>query len=177
MALSRLPITEPEVFTGRDPLEFPLWKKSFDTLIHHKAISDEDGLQFLSKYVSREAKKAIRGYLLLTEGSYIYRRSYDLLTERYGVQILKLEINLQFKIADSFRRRLRSWPRIGGTDSTGLREFVDFLRQCETAMTSLTALSVLDDEYESIEVAQKLPICLGHKWAAKVATHRKEKGR
>ena len=166
MALSRLPITEPEVFTGRDPLEFPLWKKSFDTLVRHKAISDEDKLQFLSKYVSGEAKKAIRGYLLLTEGG--YRRSYDLLTERYGDQ---------FKIADSFRRRLRLWPRIGGTDSTGLREFVDFLRQCETAMTSLTALSVLDDEYESIEVAKKLPLWLGRKWAAKVATHRKEKGR
>ena len=166
MALTRLPITEPGIFTGREPLEFPLWKKAFDALIRQKAISDEDKLQYLSKYVGGEARRAIQGYFLLEKGG--YQKSYELLSKRYGNQ---------FKIADSFRQRLRLWTRIGSTDSVGLREFVDFLRQCETAMTSISALSMLDDEHENIEVAKKLPLWLGRKWAAKVAVHREEEGR
>ena len=165
MALSRLPILEPQVFTGQDPLLFPVWKISFDTLVHHKAINDNEKLHFLSRYVSGEARKAIQGFFLLSTGA--YRKSYETLVNRYGDQ---------FKIANSFRQRLKAWTRIGSTDSSALREFVDFLHQCETAMVSLPALAVLNDEYENTEIVRKLPSWLSRKWVAIVASHRLVEG-
>ena len=167
MALTRLPIMEPQVFTGQDPLLFPVWKMSFDALIHYKAITDAERLHFLSKYVGGEAKKAIQGFFMLTSRQ-AYEKSYEMLVERYGDQ---------FKIASAFRQKLKTWPRIGSTDSSGLREFVDFLRQCEAAMTNFTALSMLNDEYENTEISKKLPSWLSRKWIGKVATYREvEKG-
>ena len=62
MSLSRLPIMEPQVFTGQDPLQFPVWKASFDALVHYKAITDAERLHFLSRYVGGEAKRAIQGF-------------------------------------------------------------------------------------------------------------------
>ena len=165
MALSRLPILEPQVFTGQDPLLFPVWKISFDTLVHHKAINDNEKLHFLSRYVGGEARKAIQGFFLLSTGA--YRKSYETLVNRYGDQ---------FKIANSFRQRLKAWTRIGSTDSSALREFIDFLHQCETAMVSLPALAVLNDEYENTEIVRKLPSWLSRKWVAIVASHRVVEG-
>ena len=113
--------------------------------------------------MSGEARKAIQGYFLLSTGA--YNKSYQMLVERYGNQ---------FKVAGSFRQRLKAWQKISSTDSAGLREYVDFLRQCETAMSSLPALSILNDEYENAEMIKKLPGWLSRKWINRIAIHREE---
>ena len=163
MALSRLPIMEPPIFTGQDPLLFPVWKDAFDVLINHKAINDAERLHFLSRYVSGEARKAIQGYFMLSTGA--YNKSYQMLVERYGNQ---------FKVASSFRQKLKTWQKISSTDSAGLREYVDYLRQCETAMSSIPALSILNDEYENVEMIKKLPGWLSRKWINRIAIYREE---
>ena len=103
---------------------------------------------------------------MLSSGA--YQKSYQVLVERYGDQ---------FTMAGSFRQRLKTWPRVGSTDGAGLREFVDFLRQCETAMTSIPALLILNDEYENVEIIKKLPGWLSRKWIARIAMFRREENR
>ena len=47
LALSRLPISQPEIFDGKDPLSYPIWKLSFDALINHQAMTATDKLTLL----------------------------------------------------------------------------------------------------------------------------------
>ena len=162
MALSRLPLTQPDVFDGRDSLQFPVWKMTFDSLINHGSMSATDKLNLLNRFVGGEAKIAIQGYLLLPP-SEAFKAAYNLLLERYGDS---------FNIANEFRNRLKLWPKVGGTDTTGLRNLVDFFKQCRTAKQSFPSLKILDDESENTELTRKLPAWLSRQWARKVATHR-----
>ena len=104
MALSRLPAIEPEVFDGKDPLSFPIWLLSFEALVGHRAMTDVDRLSVLNKYLGGEAKRAIRGYLLLPP-SEAYSAAYRSLVMRYGDN---------YRLAKAYRDRLASWPKIGG---------------------------------------------------------------
>ena len=166
LTLTRLPFSEPGVFDGRDPLRFTVWKKSFDALIKHRALSDSDKLSLLSKYVSGAAYTAIQGYLFL-ESSEAFKASYKILNERYGDN---------FIVASTLKERLKTWPKFGGTDSVGLRNFVDFLRQCETAKRDVQALKCLDEESENLELMRKLPSWLCRQWRRKVSAHREATG-
>ena len=65
ISLSRLPPPEPSVFEG-DPLKYPAWKSSFETLIEGKGISSAERLYYLKKYLAGEAGEAVEGYFLLT---------------------------------------------------------------------------------------------------------------
>ena len=166
MALSRLPIMEPQIFTGHEPLVFPVWKMSFDTLIDHKALTPAERLHFLSRYVGGPAKEAIQGFFPLSP-ALAYENSYQLLIKRYGDQ---------YKLATSYRQKLKTWSKIGSSDGPGLRSLVDFLRQCRTAMMCFQSLSILDDESENAEICRKLPAWLSRNWTRKVAIYRSETG-
>ena len=166
LALTRLPLSEPATFDGSNPLQFPMWKMSLDSLTKHRALTDTDKLNLLSRYLRGEAYTAIQGYLFLSL-SEAFKESYKLLNERYGDN---------FVIANTFKDRLKSWPKFGATDTTGLRNFVDFLRQCNTAKRNIQALKCLDDESENIELMKKLPPWLGRQWRRKVSAHREAIG-
>ena len=166
LALSRLPISEPEKFDGRDPLSFPVWKLSFDALVNQRAMSDTDRLNLLNQFLGGEARAAISGYMML-EPHEAYQEAYGLLLERYGDS---------FKIANAFRDRLKAWSRVGGLDAMGLRKFVDFLKQCRTAKRSIPALRSLDDESENAEMLKKLPVWLSRQWLRRVSGQREATG-
>ena len=166
MALSRLPITEPDVFDGKDGLLFPIWKTTFDAIINRGIMSPEDKLSLLNKYVGGEAKVAIQGFLLSPPAE-AFSEAYKLLVGRYGEN---------FQIGIAFRDRLRSWPKITGTDVTSLRNFVDFLRQCRTAQRNYQSLSVLNDEIVNADMMKKLPPWLARQWMRRVAGHREATG-
>ena len=59
-----LPRPEPEVFSGH-PLDFPTWKKSFETFIERKTKDPYEQLYYLGKYTSGESKEDISGLLSL----------------------------------------------------------------------------------------------------------------
>lgn len=143
---SRLPIPEPAIFYG-DTLRYSDWKISFQTLIDRKNIPVNEKLYYLRKYVEGPAKKAIESYFLLgTESA--YQTAWGVLEERYGNP---------FVIAKAFRDELNSWPKIGSKDSVELREFTDFLRGCEAAMSQIRGLEVLNDCNENQKILSKLP--------------------
>ena len=166
MALSRLPMTEPEAFDGKDLMQFPLWRTTFEALLNRGAMTAVDKLNLLTRFVKGEAKLAIQGYLLMPP-DIAFERAYRLLNDRYGDNFL---------IAGAFKNRLKTWPKLSGTDSTSLRSFVDFLRQCHAIKHSLPALRSLDDEAENAELVKKLPPWLARKWTRRVSTQRRATG-
>ena len=92
-----------------------------------------------------------------------YSAAYRLLVNRYGDN---------YVLAKAFRNRLASWPRIVGSETAGLRNFIDFLNQCKSAKRSFPALRVLDDESENADLTKKLPAWLARQWGRRVVAIR-----
>jgi hypothetical protein len=146
---NRLPLIAPGIFNG-DPLKYPIWLRSFETLVESRAINPAERLHFLGKYVAGEAREVIEGFMLL-DGEDAYQRAKEMLAKRYGDP---------FTVASAFRKKLEAWPVIAPFDSLGLRKYSDFLVQCEKAMHKVDSLKVLNDDQENQRMASKLP-----KWA------------
>ena len=158
ISLSRLPPPEPSVFSG-DPISYPAWKSSFDTLIDQRGIPPNERIHYLKKYLGGSAREAIEGYFLLSTDD-AYDEARLLLEERYGGS---------FVVATAFRNKLRDWPNIDPRDGLALRKFTDYLRQCEKAMATTGHLSILDDSIENRRLLQKLPTYLVTSWGRIVA--------
>ena len=158
--LSRLPIPEPTIFSG-DSLKYPSWKASFTALIESRGIPAIERIHYLKKYLSGPAKEAVEGtFYFETEDA--YDKAKEILEERYGDS---------FRVAEAFRDKLDKWPKIAGRDSTGLRKFADFLKQCQMAMSMTPGLEVLNDCRENRKMLVKLPDWIVQRWSRKVADH------
>ena len=96
MSLSRLPVPEPEVFSG-DPLQYFSWENSFHTLISTREVPENERIYYLRKYVSGEAKQCIDGFLSLCTPE-AYDESLLMLKERYGSD---------FVMANSFKQKTK----------------------------------------------------------------------
>ena len=141
-----LPLPEPEIFGG-DLLHYPLWLKSFETIIEGQTDKVSQRLYYLGKYTRGEPREAISGLLLL-ETADAYRRAKKILAERFGNPFL---------VADAYRKKINEWPKIPPNDGTSLRRFSDFLVHCQTATKTIKYLKVLDDPDENQKMLQKLP--------------------
>lgn len=150
--VSCLPVPEPSVFSG-DPLRYTDWKMSFQLLIDRKNIPVNEKVFYVCKYVGGPARKAIKSYFLLGTGA-AYHAVWDILKEMYGSS---------FVIAKAFRDKFATWPKIGPKDCVELREFVDFLRGCQTAMLQIKSLEVLNDCGHQ-RILTKLPDWLIARW-------------
>ncbi|KAF0309810.1 hypothetical protein FJT64_019069 [Amphibalanus amphitrite] len=75
--------------------------------------------------------------------------------DRYGNEFVK---------ASTLKNRIRSWPAIRSGDGKGLREFADFLEQCQAASSAAGHLRVLDDQHENSIMLKKLPKPLVDRW-------------
>lgn len=157
ISASCIPVPEPAMFNG-DPLRFNDWKVPFQTLIDRKNIPAEEKIYYLRKYVGGSAKKAIESYFLLgTESAYL--AAWRILEERYSSPFL---------IAKAFRDKIEAWPKISAKGSLELQELADFLRSCESAMTQIRGLEVLNDCNENQKILAKLPDWLTSRWNRKV---------
>ena len=137
---------EPEVFTG-NPLRYPSWIKSFETFIERKTRIASERLYYPSKYTTGEAREAVSSLLALDNVD-AYDKAKKILRNRFGSQ---------FIVADAYRKRINSWPKIQPTDGQGLRKFADFLQHCHTAMNTIQYLNVLNDPDENQRMIRKLP--------------------
>ncbi|XP_048048491.1 uncharacterized protein LOC125269604 isoform X2 [Megalobrama amblycephala] len=153
LAMSRLPVPEPSVFTG-DPIRFIEWKSSFIALIERKCISSAERLFYLKKYVSGPVSKALEGIFFRTDDE-AYSDAWDKLNCRYGQP---------FAIQKAFREKLTNWPKIHSKDAMGLRSFSDFLSACENAMPHVKGLQIMNDYQENQKLVQKLPDWVASRW-------------
>ena len=148
-----LPRPEPEVFTG-NPLRYPNWIKSFETLIERKMQNPSEHLYYLGKYTTGEAKEAISGVLALDNTS-AYSKARQILTDRFGNP---------FIVADAYRRKINGWPKIPLNIGQGLRKFSDFLQHYNTAMNTIQFLNVLNNPDENQRMVKKLPSHVVLRW-------------
>ena len=163
MDLSGLPVPEPPVFSG-DPLKYPDWKVTFETLIERRAIPPSERMLYLKKYLIGAAREAVEGYFLVSS-SLAFDDAKNLLQERYGNP---------FVISPAFKDRLDAWPKIPYRDGIALRRFPDFLRQCQTAMQSMNSLNILNDDRENRKMLAKLPDYLVTRWGCTVANWKQQ---
>ena len=152
-----LPLPEPEIFSG-DLLHYPVWLKSFQTIIEGQTEKVSQRLYYLGKYTTGEPKEAIGGLLLL-ETEDAYKRARKILSDRFGNPFL---------VADAYRKKINEWPKIPPNDGMGLREFSDFLIHCQTATNTVKYLKVLDDPDENQRMVRKLPRYLVDRWSREV---------
>ncbi|MCG7878635.1 MAG: DUF1759 domain-containing protein, partial [Candidatus Thiodiazotropha endolucinida] len=136
--LSRLPPPEPNTFSG-DPIQYPAWKAAFNTLIDQRKIPEGERIYYLRKYLGGSVRQVVENYFLLSTDD-AYDKARSLLDERYGDP---------FIIANAFRSKLDTWPRINVKDPNALLKFSDFLKQCLSAMQTITSLSILNDSQEN----------------------------
>ncbi|XP_032411399.1 uncharacterized protein LOC116714770 isoform X2 [Xiphophorus hellerii] len=153
ISANRLPTPEPTLFTG-DPLKFKDWQLSFETLIERKNIPKNERLYYLRKYLGGPAKRAVEGFLLVGTDE-AYDSAWKVLEKRFGDL---------FTIGKCFRDKLHSWPKINPKDGSELREFADFLKNCEAAMLHIRSLEVLNDCMEIQKLLLKLPDWLTTRW-------------
>ena len=159
---NRLPVPEPSIFNG-DPLEYPDWKASFYALVESRGIPSQEKIHHLKRYLGGPAREAVSGYFLLKSEN-AYDIAKDVLEQRYGSS---------FAITEAFRDKLDAWPRIQARDAKGLRRLSDFLNQCESAMTDIQGLEILNDNRENRKILCKLPDWIITRWSRIVSNAKK----
>ncbi|XP_071486763.1 uncharacterized protein [Diadema antillarum] len=165
LCFNRLPLPEPGIFAG-NPLDYTLWRRSYDALIEHRGIPHGERFYFLLKYLTGEPRSLVQGYSMIGDAAG-YNEAKRALEQRYGDH---------FVVSNAYRDKLDSWPKIGARDATGLRRLGDFLKQCDTASKYVPHLSHLDDERENRKLLMKLPDWLVVKWSRKVVEWRQQWG-
>lgn len=158
--LSRLPAPEPGVFYG-DPLQYSSWHAAFETLIESRGIPPSEQMHYLRRYLGGAAKDAVQGYFLVnTEEAFLDAKK--LLHERFGDD---------YVVANAFRKKLgnfEKFPRDRKAQAKSLREFSDYLRQCEALMKTNRNMEVLNDPSENQKMLEILPDWLVTRWGRSV---------
>ena len=163
MSLNRLPAPEPAVFTG-DQLSYTDWKSSFEALIEGKCASPIERMHYLRRYIGGGLRQVLDScFLLNTESA--YADAWSALDRRYGDP---------FSVGQAYREKLFSWPKIGSTDSEGIRCLADFLQSCKAAMSVVPGLQSLDSCHENQRIISRLPDWMVSRWNRLVFTAVKE---
>ncbi|XP_070541637.1 uncharacterized protein [Ptychodera flava] len=153
----RLPQVKVEVFSG-NPLQFPNWESSFNSLIESRTQSPDERLNLLSQHLSGEPKSMVSSYLLLqTEEAYIQAKAE--LKQRYGNNTI---------ISKAFIDKLASFPKVQPRDAIALRRFSDLLNEVVAAKRTIHDLGVLDYPQENAKLIAKMPYNVEGKWRSVV---------
>ncbi|XP_067946371.1 uncharacterized protein [Watersipora subatra] len=163
---SKFPVPEPPIFSG-NPLEYVNWEVSFRSLVERSGIPDSDKIHYLKQYLAGPAKEAVSGLFYL-QSSDAYEKARKKLKERFGSDCA---------VAEAFRSKLEQWPKIKGNDNAHIQKFADFLSQCETVMSHLEGLKILNDSRYNMALAAKLPDWLANRWKRKIVEHKKSAGK
>ena len=124
-------------------------------------------LVYLEQFLGGEALNAVKGFIIQnTSEAYKAARSY--LDWMYGDP---------YDMADEYREKLESWPKISDSDVKGLREYADFLNEILVATSTNIELSTLNDPRILKGFPNVLPNNLIQKWARLAGTMKYEQNR
>ena len=79
-------------------------------------------------------------------------------------KLVEKEYGDPFKISTAYINKVLTWPIIKQQDSLGLQHLALFLVKCESAMSSIFHMSVLNHAPNIQAIVQKLPFYLQNKW-------------
>ena len=132
---SAMLLPQPDVpkFRG-DPIEYNKFIMAFDTRIIAHTSGETDCLYYLDQLLEGEAKDLIGGCLFIDPING-YHEARKLLEKEYGDP---------FKISTAYINKVLTWPIIKQEDSLGLKRLALFLVKCESAMSSIFHMSVLN---------------------------------
>jgi hypothetical protein len=160
IAANRLPVPQPFKFEG-DPLRFPAWKAAFSLLIEGRGVEAKERIYHLQRYLGDGPRAAVESlFYFNTENA--YSRAMAILEKRYGNA---------FFIAEGFRDKIDTWPKVGDGNYAALLQFADFLQQALFATSEIPSLDILNDCRENKKMLEKLPNWLTRKWKKTVANH------
>lgn len=164
IALIRLPVPEPVVFSG-DPIWFIQRKSVFTWLVDQRAINPAEKPYYLKKYVCGPARQGLQNTFYRSDNE-IYQDVWKQCNCCFGQPIA---------IQKAFRERLSNWQRIQPKEAEGLRNFSDFLNACQDAMPHVKGLDILNDCEENQKLVHKLPDRLTSRWNSLVTRSLNEK--
>jgi hypothetical protein len=164
--MSRMPPPEPELFDG-NPLKYQAWAAAFETLVEQKSVKPAERIYYLKRYLTGQAKEAVEGYFMLSTSDSTYLEAKALLAQRFGDP---------FVVANAFRSKLDSWPKIAAKDCADLRKLADFLRQCDAAMKTNSYLHILSDPHQNHKILAILPEWMVPRWGRIVAAEKGHAG-
>ncbi|XP_020617947.1 uncharacterized protein LOC110055866 [Orbicella faveolata] len=121
---------------------------------------------YLLQYLSGAPKKIVEGYQFLKTAD-VYSKAKKTLEKRLGHPSV---------VAEAFRKKLESWPKIPPKDGFALREFADFLKTCELAMQSVEDLETLNKQHDNKQLLRVLPNWAHPKWGVRVRGYQTKHG-
>lgn len=165
MEAARLPTPHLTIFSG-NPLDWPTWKVSFETVIEKRTMNSNEKILYLLQYLSGAPKKIVEGYQFLKTAD-AYSEAKKTLEKRFGHPSV---------VAEAFRKRLENWPKIHPRDGFALREFADFLKTCELAMQTVEDLETLNKQHDNKQLLKVLPNWAHPKWGVRVRDYQTKHG-
>ena len=157
MEAARLPTPHLTMFSGNS-LDWPTWKVAFETVIEKRTNNSKERILYLLQYLSGPPKKIVEGYQFLhAESAYVEAKKT--LERRFGHPAV---------VAETFRKKLEQWRKLGPRDGSALREYANFLKTCELVMQSVEDLETLDNQHDNKQLIKFLPCWIHPKWGVKV---------
>ena len=151
---NRLPEIVIPKFNG-DPLEYDSFIRTSDSRIASRTNDGSEKMHYLDQYTSGIPKQIVRSCMHIPTGlGYVEARRQ--LDERSGDRFL---------LAQTYLKRLETWPTIQKDDVKGLDELMIFLVGCRNAMSVSDGIWELDYPTSLRLIVSKLPGFLQEGWA------------
>jgi hypothetical protein len=129
------------------------------------AVKPEDKMLLLRECLEGPARQAVKElFFEITEESYV--RALSILQQRFGEDFL---------VSQALKDKLDGWPIVKGKDYAALRDYADFLSQCEALSKTRKGLKILNDQSQIIQIVGKLPDALSLSWGCKVTDYESDK--
>jgi hypothetical protein len=157
-----LPHIELPVFYG-DPIQYPLFRRMFDELVHSQDIPDAHKMSRLLQFTRSKANDAIKACALAHRG---YHEALDILDNRFGDR---------YRITSAIVDSLREGRPVKEADE--LRQLSDDLRACNATLEDLCMLPEVENQTFIARVAQRLPIPVYERWKKQAMKSKREKSR
>jgi hypothetical protein len=163
--LAAISLPQPELPKfGGEVIDFRSFIMAFDSRVASKLTFAADKLYYLNQLLVDDPKDIISGCMHMDPDSG-YTEARSLLEREYGDP---------YKIGMVFLQKIHTWPNIRADDCSSLKKFSLFLVKCQTAMKTVSYLEVLNHPPNMLNIVQKLPVYLQHKWRDQASRMRLE---
>lgn len=148
-----LPKTSLVTFDG-NPLEYWSFINAFDCCVGRTRVDDGAKLNRLLEYCKGKAAKVLRPCCLMKpEEGYIKAR--QLLKERFGNE---------YKIAESWVKKITEGAPIKPNSSDDLQDLADDVRGCIEALRAMNKIEDIDSRGGMLKVLSRIPLYLQSRW-------------
>ena len=160
-AAFNLPKVELRPFEGSVP-QYPIFKATFDELVHSAEISDASKLTRLLQYTQGKAHDAIKA-CAFTDGG--YQEARGILERRFGCP---------HAITHALVKKLKDGKQVKTAEE--VMELANDLEVCASTLRSLRTLSEVESQGLIVDVVRRMPAHAQHRWRRKAVEYREEKG-